>query len=334
MEHAKKMVLVDPRMLESMQAPKDTTTYKQPESVVIDMTVRSLQEGMQKLLNNPTVSDEEKAKLYGHYLQEYLTMKNKQTQVYRSAAAPQPSPTPAPAPGASPAGPTASGAAAAPGVDDAIEREILLSVPKTMQKQASMLVERIKQDPRLDWNKRGELVVQGASVPNTNVVDLVNDVLRKRKGFDPVGWEIFARQLRRSNIPQDIVRNQARWRYMQKDPLSDFMESPPSSGSSTASASSPHEEVGPETITSAIRHIESTPFLSGQIGPGLGRAKPSIARSAPPPPFRSMWGTPTLPQVSTSTGRGRARGRTRGTPASLGSSPFLRSAGGPNWEVY
>ena len=29
-------------------------------------------------------------------------------------------------------------------------------------------------------------------VPGSNIVDLVNDALRKRKSFQPVGWKMFA----------------------------------------------------------------------------------------------------------------------------------------------
>jgi hypothetical protein len=35
------------------------------------------------------------------------------------------------------------------------------------------------------------------------VVDLVNDVLRKRKYFNPQGWETFGEALREANVPQD-----------------------------------------------------------------------------------------------------------------------------------
>ena len=36
------------------------------------------------------------------------------------------------------------------------------------------------------------------------MVDLVNDVLRKRKASSPVGWESFARHLRHLNTPMEL----------------------------------------------------------------------------------------------------------------------------------
>ena len=245
MEYAKKMVLVDPRMLESAPVQRDTTTYTQPESVVIDMTIRGLHEGLQKILNNPNMSEDDKAKLYGHYLQEYLTMRSKQTKVYREAALPParelPLPTPQPTaqPTAQPTPPPGEGVAS-----PHIEREIVETAPKLYKKQAHLLVERIKQDPSMSWNSRGELVVEGAPVPNSNVVDLVNDMLRRRKSVNPVGWQTFARQLRKSNVPQDLVRNVDRWAFMQQ-------ESAPTSQQPT-----PFSPLPPAFIDSTLQAME------------------------------------------------------------------------------
>jgi hypothetical protein len=47
-----------------------------------------------------------------------------------------------------------------------------------------------------------------------NVVDLVNDVLRKRKYFNPQGWETFGEALREANVPQDLIGHVDRWRYI------------------------------------------------------------------------------------------------------------------------
>jgi hypothetical protein len=46
------------------------------------------------------------------------------------------------------------------------------------------------------------------------VVDLVNDVLRKRKYFNPQGWDAFGEALREANVPQDLIGHEDRWRYI------------------------------------------------------------------------------------------------------------------------
>ena len=54
-------------------------------------------------------------------------------------------------------------------------------------------------------------------IPNTHIHDLVQDVLRKCKTHVPVGWQTFARALRESNIPQDLVGNLDRWQWMNQE---------------------------------------------------------------------------------------------------------------------
>ena len=55
----------------------------------------------------------------------------------------------------------------------------------------------------------------------SNIVDPVNDVLRKRKSFEPVGWKTFARGLKDVNTPMDLVGNHDRWIYMQTASIDD-----------------------------------------------------------------------------------------------------------------
>ena len=49
-------------------------------------------------------------------------------------------------------------------------------------------------------------------ITGSHVVDLpvVNDMLRHRKGFEPVGWSVFVRGLARMNVPENLVRNPQR----------------------------------------------------------------------------------------------------------------------------
>ena len=96
---------------------------------------------------------------------------------------------------------------------DAIEEEILESVPQTMKTKAELLVRKMKADPYIAWSEKGELKYKGETVRGSNVVDLVNDVLRKRKYFNPQGWETFGEALREANVPQDLIGHEDRWKY-------------------------------------------------------------------------------------------------------------------------
>ena len=46
----------------------------------------------------------------------------------------------------------------------------------------------------------------------SNIADLVNETVRARKMSDePKGWSVFARALKESNVPQELIGNKTRW---------------------------------------------------------------------------------------------------------------------------
>jgi hypothetical protein len=97
---------------------------------------------------------------------------------------------------------------------DAIEEEILESVPKTMKTKAELLVWKMKADHSIAWSEKGELKYKGETVRGSNVVYLVNDVLRKRKYVNLQGWETFGEALREANVPQYWIGHEDRWKYI------------------------------------------------------------------------------------------------------------------------
>ena len=62
-----------------------------------------------------------------------------------------------------------------------LEEEVLESVRRTMKKKVERLLQRLQQHPQFKWNNQGEIEFEGQLVKNSNLVDLVNNVLRKRK---------------------------------------------------------------------------------------------------------------------------------------------------------
>ena len=95
-----------------------------------------------------------------------------------------------------------------------IESEIVLSAPKNLQKQARLLMYRVKENPEMGWNERGELTVHGQVVAGSNIVDLIGDMMRRRKNVNPVGWQIFTDKLVDINVPKDLIRNPDRINYI------------------------------------------------------------------------------------------------------------------------
>ena len=119
----------------------------------------------------------------------------------------------------------------------ATDKQIIDSVPKTMQNRAKLLIQKLK-DPShvISWNDNGQLALDGSAIPNSNIVDIVNDVMRKRKGFNPEHSSTFAKALAKINVPEDYVRNpnrtdSIRWNRRLQDsqaPGSSFVSESPS----------------------------------------------------------------------------------------------------------
>ena len=90
----------------------------------------------------------------------------------------------------------------------ATDKQIIDSVPKTMQNRAKLLIQKLKDHSDvISWNDNRQLVLDGSAIPNSNIVDLINDVMRKRKGFNPEHSNTFAKALAKINVPEDYVRN-------------------------------------------------------------------------------------------------------------------------------
>lgn len=91
---------------------------------------------------------------------------------------------------------------------------IVQSVPKTFKSKAEALIQFLN-DHAIKWTDTGELIGKdGTPVPRSNIVDLVNDLMRERKKVQPVGWDILSEELRRLNVPRELIGNEQRWLSM------------------------------------------------------------------------------------------------------------------------
>ena len=98
----------------------------------------------------------------------------------------------------------------------ALHDQILQNVPKTMQRKAELLLGMIKNDNNLTWDEQGVVSYKGKRIHGSNIIDLINDAVRQRKGVEPRGWKTFSKALHESNIPQEVIGNSSSWKWMQK----------------------------------------------------------------------------------------------------------------------
>jgi hypothetical protein len=194
----KKMAIVPFKMLEEMNRWKTEQQQRPrlPPNPNITQT-SELQKDMGSVLHREDLSESEKAQLYGQTLQKFQLAHQKAVQPSpRVQQQEQPVQTET--------------------ISETMHDRIIDSVPVTMRRKAKLLLQMLKGHPNMSWNAQGNLEVQGKPIPGSNMIDLVNDVLRQRKGSTPRGWQEFSRGLKESNVPQEYVGNRQRWLWMQR----------------------------------------------------------------------------------------------------------------------
>ena len=102
--------------------------------------------------------------------------------------------------------------------EDVIDDEVIVrGFPKTMKARALALLERLKANPKsISWDSTGQVKLNGTLIPKSNISDLISDAMRSRKSFHPEGVCEFFKVLNDINVPKDLVRNEERWKDINK----------------------------------------------------------------------------------------------------------------------
>ena len=200
MDHARKMALVDPRLLDALRS-------QPPPTDTVGKIVQTLDEEMKTILDRKDLDDGIKVTLYNQVLQLYNGLVDKRVkEPIRTISVNE----------------STKGSKTKDEEEEdtpirRLEATLLDTVPKSLQVKARRLMEHLKRN--VAWSDRGELVHEGVPIAGSNAVDLVHDLLRKRKTDAPTGWRSLTKQLRTVNIPMELIGNAA-WRtYIQTDSL-------------------------------------------------------------------------------------------------------------------
>ena len=159
MQHAKKFILVDQPTYEKRMV-RDTLTVAPPpafQSPSLSTPFSSIGDrrlsefdGEMRSIPDTYQPDDVKVKLYPNALSKYkFTSERTPTAAVKTSVR-----------------------------DELTEEEILDSVPPTVRHKAKRLLRHVRESPDVSWNDRGELVYKQTIVPNSNIVELMNDVLR------------------------------------------------------------------------------------------------------------------------------------------------------------
>ena len=186
------MALVDPKILQSLSLQPPKTLQKATVNNILDL------DSQMKSILDSSQSVDEKVRAYNQVLQIFLTQQKKHN-----------------APLVETPSQRKENDTVGEELRDAVINDVMDSVPKTFTNKAQLLVRHLTKNPGVDWNHKGEIMLNGRLIHGSNLADLVNDVLRNRKTVDgPTGWEEFSSHLEEMNIPQELIGNKDRLSFM------------------------------------------------------------------------------------------------------------------------
>ena len=95
-----------------------------------------------------------------------------------------------------------------PPSNDIWRDKTVVAAPPRTKKITEGLLDHIKSSNRMHWDNDGRLVIDGMSIPGTNILDLVHSMTRKRtKATIPVGSDQFLKVLNEINTPRELLPN-------------------------------------------------------------------------------------------------------------------------------
>ena len=86
----------------------------------------------------------------------------------------------------------------------------LEAVPSVYRKKAQLLARYMRDNQNIDWNDKNELIIDGATIPESNVIDLIDDLARPTTKTNPRGIDQLITTLKRDNTPHSIIGNKRR----------------------------------------------------------------------------------------------------------------------------
>ena len=82
-----------------------------------------------------------------------------------------------------------------------------------MRPRVTALLSRLKAKPDvITRDKTGQVKIEGETIPGSNISDLFSDAMNSRRNFNPTGSKEFFEALNKLNVPNDLVRNEERWK--------------------------------------------------------------------------------------------------------------------------
>ena len=96
---------------------------------------------------------------------------------------------------------------------------ITSSVPVTYRRKAELLIQYLKNpgiSSRITWNNKGVVSIDNRVLDGSNIIDLINDVVRSRKGVKAIGRDYFSLFLQDIGMPLEFIGNTSLYKEAKK----------------------------------------------------------------------------------------------------------------------
>lgn len=208
MDHAKKMILIEPEVIEKLK----NNNVNSPSND----NLSRLDEEMHKVLNTK-IDDRDKWSLYLQTLQRYLYFIGKDRKPFQIPIIPfnesenvikedvKPEKV------ANDQQPSSEGSESTNSNDFYTKSQLLQFIPKSYKIKGELLLDFLsKNKDKICWNEKGTVFINNKEVYKSNIVDLLGDILRPLKNSSPHGWLEFATALSHMQVPISYIGNPRR----------------------------------------------------------------------------------------------------------------------------
>lgn len=208
MDHAKKMILIEPEVIEKLKNNINNTNTN---------NLSRLDEEMHKVLSKK-LEDREKWSLYLQTLQRYLYFVRKDKKPFEI-----------PIISFEESESNKSGVNAEPITDFNLtlpkkdeknhdfytKTQLLQMLPKSYATKGELLLNiLLNNKDKVHWDQQGVVFINNKEILKSNIVDLLNDVIRPLKNSSPRGWEEFATVLKEIQVPLTYIGNRKRVNFI------------------------------------------------------------------------------------------------------------------------
>lgn len=169
-----KLYLVPEDIINTWKSEQRTQQTNNP----LETAISQIDKNMQSVLKDKHLSDYDKEKIYTQKQATFVDMRDELTTPVRT--------------------------------ENTINEsnDILDSVPKLYHKKANALLKYLQMDKDVNWDNQGQLIINGKTIPQSHIVDLVNDGMRLRKKKQHAkGWRELSHHLAMKNVPKELIGN-------------------------------------------------------------------------------------------------------------------------------